>query len=201
MTSPTIQTKSVSLALGVGVFFIPYIFVWVLFAKGYSKIARYVGVGYLVFLLTVLIVVTKTGAERTTPPIDVLTQKTEPHLNTWIQLLPPPATVTFTEQLSQQEEAKTEKAKNKQRDCLAKIKKAKEMGLITNFELRNSDFFIAVNERFFKQIDFETKTGLAENLNCAIVQGTSYKINFEIRSNLTNEVVAEYAMGKLKYIN
>jgi hypothetical protein len=42
--------------LGVGVAFAPYIFVWFLLRKGYSNIARYIGFGWLVFVIVVLII-------------------------------------------------------------------------------------------------------------------------------------------------
>lgn len=46
--------RKISFLLGVGIFMMPYIFVWFLLKSGYSRRARYIGFGWLIVLLLIM---------------------------------------------------------------------------------------------------------------------------------------------------
>lgn len=49
---PKIERK-VSILLGIGIFIMPYIFAWFTLREGYSKVARFISFGWLLFLVFV----------------------------------------------------------------------------------------------------------------------------------------------------
>lgn len=45
--------RKVSILLGIGIFLMPYIFAWFTLREGYSKLARFISFGWLLFLIFV----------------------------------------------------------------------------------------------------------------------------------------------------
>lgn len=46
--------RSVSILLGIGIFFMPYIFSWFTLRQGYSTLARFVSFGWMIFFILLL---------------------------------------------------------------------------------------------------------------------------------------------------
>jgi hypothetical protein len=66
-TPPTAMRRKVGILLGLGIFFLPFVFAWVLLRRGYSSLARIVGFGWMALLLLALIA--NRGGGPLTPPV------------------------------------------------------------------------------------------------------------------------------------
>lgn len=68
----TTQTnKEVSIPLGLGILFMPYIFSWVLVSKGYSSRSRAIGFGWMIFIIVVAISSSKSPAVSHQQPTEI----------------------------------------------------------------------------------------------------------------------------------
>jgi len=82
-------------------------------------------------------------------------------------------------------------------DCRAKLKK--DTGMLSDLDWKKGlPPRVVVGKTFFK-VDFKTKQGFADTVNCFLLGGSDAKfINFDLLDWRDEKVVASYSNGRLK---
>ena len=81
--------------------------------------------------------------------------------------------------------------------CRAKLKKAQKLDLLNNMDFQGGIPLVVVGPTFYR-VDYVTKQGLADTINCFLMTGEDKYINFDMLDYRTNKVVAKYSYGKLQ---
>lgn len=83
-------------------------------------------------------------------------------------------------------------------DCFDALKQLMNDGYITDFKTEYGVPIFVVNERIWRGAGFRTKQGFAELIKCLLKDSGTAWYEAEIRSDLTNKILAKLRLGKLK---
>ena len=80
-----------------------------------------------------------------------------------------------------------------QEECRDRFNKAAlATRFVVSYKFDGGRPVVVVNERMWNQVDFNTKSGLAETFDCAIAGPGQSIVGVEYRSNMTNKVLATW---------
>jgi hypothetical protein len=105
---------------------------------------------------------------------------------------PPTSASTIDKKADVQRNTKAAQAEDQEKCKGRLLKSGFGTGFITGYKTEGITPVVVVNERMWNQVDFNTKSGLAETFDCAIAGPGMAWVGVEYRSNMTGKVLATW---------
>lgn len=80
----------------------------------------------------------------------------------------------------------------KKAECQTKLEKAHKMGIIRTIDVKGAVPVAIVDGDVWRQIDFPTKTDMAETIVCFILSGSGDSMPVTFRDHRTNKIIGEF---------